>query len=229
MTAALAQLGRAFPPELARFGQTLRVSDPGGVTLPDLLRPARLAQVLTRYAAGFPGSDPRAVLSLWSQYYLLTLVPAAVAAALVAGRELPVALDGMAATLSESGQPTSLCLPHAGCAAGQACPLLRLTPLLRTHLRPLADRLAQAGLPARVLWGNAGSVLAWTLGVVAARPDQVETVRHALAEECWVDGGANPFRAVLARHGACGLSRRVCCLRYRLPGLPDCPDCPRRP
>lgn len=218
--------GWAFPERFARFGQTLRLPEQGALPLPDLLRPAGLARVMARYAASFPGGDRRAVLSMWSQRYLLALVPAVVAAALVARRDLPVALDGMGVVLSEAGQPTALCLPHAGCPSAASCPAARLTPLLRAHLQPLIQGLAAAGLPPRVLWGNAGATLAWTLDVIAAPADQAAVARQALEGACWVDGGTNPLYPVLSR-GGCGLGRRVCCLRCRLPGVTRCPDCPQ--
>ena len=164
--------------------------------------------------------------SYWAQHYLLALIPATVATALVMRRDLPVALDGMAAVLSADAQPMALCLPHPGCATAASCPALRLAPLLRTHLEPLARELAAAGLPPRVLWGNAAAVLSWTLGVVAAPTGEADVVWQALGATCWADGGDNPFRPVLSRSG-CGLARRVCCLRYRLPGIAECPDCPR--
>lgn len=226
MTALGDMLDGVFPSQFAGLGRTLRLPEQGAVPLPDLLRPAGLAPVAARYAASFPGGEHRAILSFWSQHYLLALVPAAVAAALAAQRNLPVALDGMAAVLSDTGQPAALCVPHPGCAAAASCPAARLTPLLRTHLHPLAQALAVAGLPPRVLWGNAGAVLAWTLGVIAAPADRVAAVRRALGSACWADGGSNPLCPVLSCSG-CGLGRRVCCLRHRLPGMAECPDCPR--
>lgn len=226
VTALGDMLDGAFPGQFAGLGRTLRLPEQGAVPLSVLLRPAGLASVAARYAASFPGGERRAVLSFWSQHYLLALVPATVAAALVAQQDLPVALDGMAAVLSETGQPTALCLPHPGVPTAASCPAARLTPLLRLHLQPLACGLHAAGLPPRVLWGNAAAVLAWTLGAVSAPAGRVAAVRHALESACWADGRANPFHPVLSRKGgpAC---RRVCCLRCRLPGVAECPDCPR--
>lgn len=216
----------AFPPQFAAFGRTLRLGAPDAIGLPELFAPARLGPVARRYAARYPGGDARAVLSMWSQHYLLALIPAAAAAILAAGREVPIAFGGMAATLTETGQPDALCVPHEGREAAGSCPAACLTPLLRAHLEPLAARLGAAGLPARVFWGNAGAALAWTLEVVALVPRQREAVRAALGAACWVDGGPNPLCPVLAC-GGCTLRRRVCCLRFRLPGTAMCPDCPR--
>ena len=226
MTALDGRTDLAFPGQFSGLSRTLRLPEQGAVPLPALLRPAELAHVTERYAALFPGGERRAMLSFWSQHYLLALIPATVAAALVAQQDLPVALDGMAVVLSEAGQPTALCLPHSGLPTAASCPATRLTPLLRTHLHPLARGLDAAGLPSRVLWGNAAAMLVWTLGVISAPADQVAAVRRALEGICWADGGANPFHPVLNR-GATRACRRVCCLRYRLPDVPECPDCPR--
>lgn len=182
MTSPDREWGWAFPERFAGFGRTLHPPGQGELPLPELLRPAGLARVVARYAASFPGGDRRAVLSMWSQHYLLALIPAAVAAALAARQDLPVALDGMGAVLSETGQPTALCLPQLGRPSATSCPALRLTPLLRSHLQPLIQDLAAAGLPPRVLWGNAGAALAWTLDVIAAPADQVAAVRQAMED-----------------------------------------------
>jgi ferric iron reductase protein FhuF len=56
----------------------------------------------------------------------------------------------------------------------------------------------------------------------------VAAVREALCGACWADGGPNPLCPVLARReNGCGPGRRVCCLRFRLPGVDACGDCPR--
>jgi ferric iron reductase protein FhuF len=197
-------------------------SEPEAIPLPDLLQPASMDGLMARYTALFPGGDRMAVLSMWSQYYLLALVPAVVEAAL-SHRALPVALEGMTATLSDTGQPRSLGLPDEGCAG--ICVASCLTPLIRIHLQPLAVCLAQAGLPPRVLWGNAAAVLTWALANAA--PGETADVSRALMDKHWVDGGANPLCTVLACDGGCVFSRRVCCLRFRLPGMAICPGCPK--
>ena len=102
MTTLGDMLDGVFPGH-AGLGRTLRLPEPGAVPLPNLLRPAGLASVAARYAASFPGGERRAVLSFWSQHYLLVLVPAVVAAALAAQRDLPVALDGSAMRAESRG------------------------------------------------------------------------------------------------------------------------------
>ncbi len=216
-------LAAAFAPPFAHFGDTLGPPCAEAIPLPELLSAGRFAAVATRYAASFPGGETRAALSLWSQYYLLALVPGAVAAALSLRRDLPLALDGMGALLAGEGQPCRLCLPHDGCDTAETCPVRRLAPLLRTHLLPLSAALTIAGLPPPVFWSNAAAVLAWSLGVIAAPADDRDAVRVALAAPRWGDDEPNPFRGVVGDDPA---RRRVCCLRVRLRCVARCPDCP---
>ena len=224
MSLPVAVMEAAFPPALARFGRTLCPMRADAVSCAELFAPPALqaaaAAHATTYAPG--GADARAALSFWSQHYLLALVPAAVAAALAAAHDLPVAAEGMAVVLAPTGLPEWLCLPGGGGATTVDCPVARLTPLLRGHLEPLADGLARAGLPPRVFWSNTGHVLGWALRVVDA--PGCGQVRDAMAAAAWVDGGGNPIASALAENGC---SRRVCCLRYRLPGIAACGSCPR--
>ena len=216
-------LSSAFPPTFARFGETLGPLCAEAMPLPELLGATQLPRVAARYAASFPGGETRAALSLWSQHYLLALVPCATAAILAAQQDLPVALGGMAAVLTDGGQPCRLCLPHGGCDTVEARPVRRLAPLLHTHLSPLADALAGAGLPALILWSNAAAVLAWSLGVIAAPQADRDAIWAAMSAPRWADDAANPFRGVLGRDPA---ERQICCLRFRLGCMGRSPDCP---
>lgn len=219
------QMEAAFPPAYARFGRTLCAPRPDAMPLTALFQPAALTELAGRYVGSFaPGSDRRAVLSMWSQYYLLALIPAAVAAALALRLDLPVTAVGMGVVLAPGGLPECLCLPHAGCGSQQDCPVRRLAPLLHGHLRPLAEALDGAGLPARVVWSNAGHVLVWSLGVVGGPEAERQAVRAAITAPDWAAAGGNPFAAAV--RGA-ALTRRVCCLRDRL-GMATCSTCPRR-
>ena len=222
MTALAADFGPAFPPGLERFGQTLHAADPAAVPVTELLRPQPLAQAVELYSAGLGSVDHRAALSMWSQYYLLALVPAAVASCLVPGAPVPLDAAGMGAQLTPQGLPHAFCV--SACTAGEPS-LGRATTLLRRHLGPVACGLAAAGLPQRVFWCNAAAKLAWTLQVVAAAPGTLAPLCQALAARDWCDGEANPLHGLLDGEGR--LCRRVCCLRYRLPGFTACGSCPR--
>lgn len=232
--------GSPVPPALRRAGQavTLRVGHADGAV--------RLAQLaagpLRRFAASHAGACPRAVLSLWSQWFLLSLLPPAVATILGDGWELPLAPDQTSVLCAPDGRPEALCLPHAG-RPGTGCAASRLLPL-RAQLDALGAVLGAAGLPAPVLWGNAAAVLRWA-GAKAADDAAGQGADHAvaagvaalLAMPFWLDGMPNqlagqlrprqPSPAPSPQPSAAMALRRCCCLRYRLPGHAPCADCPR--
>lgn len=222
MSAIHPALSDAFPPSFAGFGRTLGPPCADATPLPDLLAVSRLPVIAARYAASFPGAGTQAALSLWSHYYLLALVPCATAAALSVQRELPLALGGMSAVLSDAGHPCRLCLPHDGRDSAEGCPIRRLAPLLVEHLVPLCEALAATGLSKLIFWSNAAAVLAWSLDVVSGPEDERRAVRASMSSIEWVDGVSNPFRAVIGNDPS---ERRICCLRFRLQQA--CPGCPK--
>lgn len=226
MTPLHPALAASFPAPFAQFGQTIVTSDADAIPLPELLGQTRLLQTAARYTASFAGNESRAALSMWSQHYLLALIPCATAALLVAKQDLPLDLDGMAVSLTGEGQPCRLCVPHAGGDTVETCPVRRLAPLLQTHLRPLAGCLATAGLSPLVFWSNAASILAWSLGVIEASKTECGAVCAAMSASHWPGvelATPNPFRQVIGDSPA---KRRVCCLRHRLSCMTRCADCP---
>ncbi|GEM_PF-6812752 len=222
MSAIHPALSGAFPPSFAGFGRTLGLPCADSTPLPDLLAVSRLPMIAARYAASFPGAGTQAALSLWSHYYLLALVPCATAAALAVQRELPLALGGMSAVLTDEGHPCRLCLPHDGRDSVEGCPVRRLAPLLFEHLVPLCDALAATGLSKLIFWSNAAAVLAWSLDVVSGPEVDRAALRASMSATEWVKGVANPFRSVI---GSDPSERRICCLRFRL--QQPCPGCPK--
>ena len=203
-------LSGAFPPEWGAFGRSLRPPTPGALPLPRLLEQLRGA------AGGVPRS---ATVSMWSQRYLLALVPPVLAAGLCTDRAPPLHLDAAAILPGADGMPDAVCLP----GLDRRGPTDLTGRLLRRHLVPLADRLMEAGLPAPVLWSNAGYVIAWSLRTIGGTDAAALLAR--LQSPFW-NGQANPLpprvRAALA-----GSGRSACCLRFRLPSVARCSDCPR--
>ncbi|MER7722721.1 ferric iron reductase [Streptomyces sp. NPDC096323] len=104
------------------------------------------------------------------------------------------------------------------------------------HLAPLAEAIRRdTPVPARLLWGNAGSALAGAVRQLIAwarihgRPDVAARAR-ALAAELF---DHPDLRDTGAPHGP-GYRRGTCCLYYRVPGGGLCGDCvfdraPHRP
>lgn len=173
--------------------------------------------------------DRPAAASLWSQLYFGKLVIAGVSATLACGHALPLALDTTRVFFCPAtGTPLVF---HLDASANAVPPSTLLDPLVHGHLAPLVALLRrQFGLSARLLWENAGWVLVWSLGEAA----RLQPVTRAPADRLLcslADAGAAPL-AAMARAALDGrpLRRRVCCLRYRVPGFEPCVGlCPLGP
>lgn len=116
---------KLFTGELAIHGERLVLSSdelppsPGS----DLAEMARLSQLLARFAEQhYPGGDRRAVASLWAKHHFAALLPPFLMLALVAKREIDVALDTVGCTFSHDGTMKRLHLRDAGRPATPSTP-----------------------------------------------------------------------------------------------------------
>lgn len=231
------ELADLFTGDLAHARDKLVVGDDARPFVPaaDLLEGPLLDDVLSRFGELHAGGDPRAVASLWSQWYLGTLVVPSVAAGLLLDRVLPLALEEMDVALDdETARPVAFRPPHGGRRDPEADAFERFEPLVRRHLAPLVEALAARGGPGRrALWGNAGRYLQWTLDEIEGMPggpDAAASGRRLLDEPTDADGRDNPLHDTVVHVEAAGgrrTRRRVCCLRFLLPGVEGCGDlCP---
>lgn len=272
-------LGGCFTGTLARFAGTIRTDDGGpGLAAVRLLDPVTVRDLIGRYAASLPGADPRAVVSMWSQWHCAAVVTPTVVACVVARQRLPVALAECRLALHDNGCTAAVLVPAAapgttgttgsdpiakervaetraaetwgvedraprdwaprdwapeGGPGSPSAGNARRTgfgDLLDGHLAPLIAFVAREfAVSPKLLWTNAAASFAWTLQQCAALP---EADGAALAEaegrltlaEAWPTG-RNPFAGALRPSPFVPLeqcSRRVCCLRYLLPGWADC-------
>lgn len=201
----------------------------------DLLRPHVFDSVIARFGAQYPGGDRRAVVSLWSQWYFSTLLIPSVAAILLLDRILPLPIDGVGVVLDEEKHhPVAFRLPHSGHAAPRPDPFERFHALVRCHLAPLITAISRSsGLSPRLLWSNAGGYFEWTVRELASRDPATEAAaagERFLQSRAWPDGWRNPlFEPVryVDEEGERVCRRRICCLRYLLPGMNGCGNlCP---
>lgn len=218
MTAA--DFGAAFPAGMERFGRTLGGAGPDPTPVTRLCRGPCLDRAVGTYRACHPAADGRACLSMWSQYYALALVPAAVASCVAVDAAVSLDAAHMAVGLTPQGLPDTFSVTWAPAIP----PAERLTELVRMHLEPVVAALAVAGLPRRVAWTNAAAKFAWALATISAPPERLDAARAALSAAALPDGSANPLHGILDREGH--LHRRVCCLRHGLPGFALCQTCP---
>ncbi len=221
------ELAELVPPSLAPSCAAMTIG-----CEPDCARACHLGETgafdraLGAFAAAYDEPDRAALVSLWSMYYLAALVVPPTAALLCRDHVLPVGFAEIGVAIGASGL-AAFRLPDGGCPADlRGC--RRFDTLVEGHLAPFVTLCAaRANLSTRVFWSNAAVMLDWVLGELRA----AETLPEARAEA----------EALLAGHaGACRLAhplrieadgtrtRRVCCLRYRLPGVADCGSlCPR--
>lgn len=196
--------------------------------------------------------DRRALASEWSKQYFSRLLPPVLAAVLLLDLALPLALNDMGLLFDDRGAPLAFKLFSAPSCPRPPQAGSRLAPLVDGHLAPLIDALARhTRLSPRVFWSNAGNHIEWMLTAVAAFPDaplaavtaRLDEARAMLKARHRTDGRPNPLylpvRYLDARPAAAtrptardGLpeppwrQRRVCCVRYLLPGTELCGNCP---
>lgn len=225
----------------------------------DLLR-----QVILRLANNLGTARIRAVGSLWNKHYNATLLSPVLAAVARTGVGLDGSAPNVGIILSAEGLPRRLVIrgPERPMLFGPRLPsalrrsdfgqrvtsvveLYRyvLPRVLENHLAPVIERLRLVtGVSRRILWGNAGNLVAdlydkmtaegpAMAAVAAADRAVVLDARHDL-----VSGERNPlFNAVryepldepgLPTTIRC---RLTCCQRYVLPNMPQCYTCPLLP
>lgn len=229
-------LGRIFRGDLCRYGLTLGLRSTTGeaLALPHLLSGAPLQEALRRFALRFPGAHPKALASIWIKLYFNALLVPLLAASALADWEFPTELDDLALRLDADGAPVLIELPHAGAYLPAMDATPRLQQLVRTHLSGFITAFAShTRLAQRLLWNNAAVIAEDTL----EQCDQLFPQHPAISvhrdvlivSASWPDGLANPMHAPTRlhqrTHGEIRL-RKLCCLRYDIPGLDYCVDCP---
>lgn len=215
----------------------LVIGPPSGSELPgEAVRDgSAIHAMLDRYLASFPaGTDRRGVASMWGAIYFNQFPGTIVGAALVADRLIPAGLDEAGLIPREDGcHIAAIRVAHTGSVADGDV-FARLDGLVRGHLDPLIRAIASwARVSPKVLWGIVGNGLDWTLRDIAALPDmpagRIADFNRILIERHWPDGWRNPLfepiRYVETPDG-CRREKRVCCLRYLLPGDDFCGICP---
>lgn len=223
-------LAGCFTGPLERFAGSIRADD-GAPHLAGrrLLEHATLRDLIDRFAATQPGGEPRAVVSMWSQWHFSNVVVPATVARLLAGLSLPVALEHGRFALHDNGCTAGVLIP-SDAPLESGAPGASFAGLIEAHLTPLIALLAgHFGVSAKLLWNNAAVSLAWTVQQCAEHPsvdragltEAQETLTAALTPA----GDRNPFSGALRPSPLAPIEscqRKICCLRYLLPGMADC-------
>lgn len=218
----LAELASCLPETLAPYAGAVRTGRGDGAALAGsrLLEPAGLDAVLDRFGLSHPGADRRALASFWSQWHFGPAIIPATAAMLLLGLVLPVRLDRVGLVQHPDGRTEALLMSEEeGDREGEG-----FDALIAGHLVPLIAALAsRSGVSARLLWTNAAATFEWTLRQCASHPSlhrgRFEEAQNLIAGE----SRHSPLAGLLRLPGDMSEPRRrVCCLRYSLPGLSDC-------
>ncbi len=205
-----------------------RVAAAGGgatlVALPRLAVRHEIEERLTVFGRRYPGGDPRAVASLFVQWYAATAWPALVTGVVMLERVPSAAAT--AVRLDESGTPDGVVvrgrIETPGVSEG-------LETLVREHAAAMVAEVSRLSrLSPRVPWSNLSNVLGWTLERLdgCATGQALAEARGFFHRRRFEDGAANPLWVPAATQGPIRPARRTCCLRYRLHGVPYCNDCP---
>ncbi|MGJ4860245.1 siderophore-iron reductase FhuF [Labrys sp. La1] len=194
-----------------------------------LLEKGVAEDLMSRFADTYPGADRQALVSMWTQWHFGALVIPATAATLLLNRELPVDLDAIGIVPHESGRTAALVIPDEGRPhPGDATK--RFSRLFEGHVEPLIHNFgARFGVSKRLLWTNAAAIFEWTLQQVldvgVPGPVALEEGRALLQQRSGGDGRPNPICGAVRyplEQGQPVRRRKVCCLRYLLPGVEDC-------
>lgn len=235
----IASLAPLFQGVFASYAPLLRLAATGEAARPlaDLFEAETLRRQLHRFRPDLAAEDERAVLSIWSKYYFLYLVPPVLGANLILQRSLPIRPSAMRIELNQDGVPACFVLESEGAGLPASDhPLTRFEPLIRDNLTTVITGWQQAlGLSSRVLWSNASRYIRWFIGELenAGLPAMMwEPGKAILDQETFADGSSNPLAGAYRKrlnqnNGDMIEVRRTCCIRFRLPDMPLCEDCPR--
>ncbi|OIS90361.1 siderophore-iron reductase FhuF [Brucella cytisi] len=185
-----------------------------------------LTKTLHQCAAAYPDADLRTVSSFWSLYYFSLLVIPYICAR-QSGVALPVELENMTIAINDQGLPRSFGLPHEGQACDAPDVMTVISHVAKSHLntvvRVLKDR---TGISSKLAWNNAAVYIDYAVNSAAENHCRDGWPCRPLFEtQIFDDGTRNPFFGCLRQetdHGANLCRRKICCLRYKLPGVAGC-------
>jgi len=217
----------AGPFDWYKDGLALPGEHDSSIAARDLLDGGFAEEILNHYANTYPGADRRAIVSMWTQWHFGILIVPATAAILLLDRELPLSLEHVKIALNEEGRTAAIIIPDDGkpWTGAQG----RFSSLFEGHIEPLVECFSDTfRVSRRLLWTNAATVFEWAL----QQAEPLTPCRAAAGEgRAWLErradakGRPNPmYGAVLPceRGGESLRRRKVCCLRYLLPGFEDC-------
>lgn len=224
-------LARAEPALAGYLAGKLRLAAPAGdgaIACRDLFTPDGFERAMAPLLARYPDTDRRAVASLWSLYYFSTLTIAPIVLWRRLGIALPLALDDMSLIAApDTGMAQAFGLAGAGKAVPGLSIIQALAPMIEEHLKPAIGFISgHCHLSPHLLWCNAAGYIDWILRELDPGNDEAEGLELFAAPKL-ADGTDNPLQGAIKRvpdAGGNGLrsQRKVCCLRFMVPGVGGC-------
>jgi ferric iron reductase protein FhuF len=222
-------LADRLPEPLAWYADRLVLANRQGSLISgrDLLDGDTVERLMARFAASHRGGDRRALVSMWTQWHFGLLIVPATAAILMLDRDLPLALDEIGIVPHETGRPDAFVLAELGTPhrTGEQ----RFARLFDGHVALLVAGLAaRFRVSPRLLWSNAAAIFEWALQQVPDGAGQAEArteARDLLERRLDSAGQRNPMFDQVRYPLEAGepvRRRKLCCLRYLLPGVADC-------
>jgi len=185
--------------------------------------------LIDRYLERFPGADRRAALSLWTLYYFSHLVISPLLFWLRERRIMAMAMGDTRLCIDGlTGAPAAFLVATEGEIRTDSTVFDAMRNAIRDHAEPVIEAMAATGkVSPKLLWNNLAVYADWAIREFGASD---EVLRHAAHElitcQAWPDGWKNPMAGQLRREtdsdGACFTRRKICCLRYLVPGVPGC-------
>jgi ferric iron reductase protein FhuF len=208
-------LAPLFTGPLAAFEEKLQLrSHPQTDLSADLFfQPETFSAFVDELLARYKTDERLALVSLWSKWYFSTFLAPVMAANLLLQRELPLALNDVGLKLGDDARPQALQLRDAGQPLLEYMAFERFHTLIEQHLEPVIETLASVSRASpRLFWSNAGN----TFEFVTTRIDLHPLANPLFAPVRYHDIGEDEPQRL----------RRICCIRYRLPGVGYCSSCP---
>lgn len=195
----------------------------------DLLDGNHLRGILERHAAQYPQADPRASASIWTMYYFSNLIISPLILWLLHRRTLPLAPERTSASFdAKTSLSLGFVVEHFGVERQAGTIFEAMDETIHAHAGALIDVLAENGLSPKLLWSNLAVYGDWVIRDIGDRidPELRDSGLALFDSETWPGRGKNPLFNLLRRHRDEGCDeitrRRVCCLRYILPGIQGC-------
>ncbi|WP_146876043.1 siderophore-iron reductase FhuF [Halovibrio variabilis] len=197
-----------------------------------------LSEQLARYGRVHgDDADRKAVASIWSKFHFSSVSIPTLVANLLLGYDLPVGGNELRLALGDKGQTARIWLPHGGVPLASQAPQARFSRLFDDHCAPLIETLAVvSGLSEKVFWSNLGHYVEFVGQTCSQHPAFAgagEPLLDYLATKTLPDGRRNPLYQPVRYLELGGETparvRRLCCIKYRLPGEPLCGGCPLKP